>query len=51
LGKKIDIFQTNIKEATRRFSKPDEILRATGLINHLGKASFIQGLKTKVSRP
>ena len=41
---KIDEIQTDLREAARRVCKPDEILGATGLINHLGKACFVQGL-------
>jgi hypothetical protein len=36
--------QTDLREAVRRVCKPEEILGAIGLINHLGKAWFIQGL-------
>ena len=43
-GNKIDELQTDLREAARRVSKPEEILGAIGLINHLGKACFIQGL-------
>jgi hypothetical protein len=43
-GNKIDELQTDMREAARRVCKPEEILGATGLINHLGKACFIQGL-------
>lgn len=43
-GNKIDEMQTDLREAARRVCKSDEILGAIGLINHLGKACFIQGL-------
>ena len=43
-GNKIDALQTDLREAARRVCKPEEILGAIGLINHLGKACFIQGL-------
>jgi hypothetical protein len=43
-GNKIDELQTDLREAARRVCKPEDILGATGLINHLGKACFIQGL-------
>jgi len=43
-GNKIDEMQTDLREAARRVCKKEEILGAIGLINHLGKACFIQGL-------
>ena len=43
-GNKIDELQTDLREAARRVCRPEEILGAIGLINHLGKACFIQGL-------
>ena len=43
-GHKIDELQTDLREAARRVCKPEEILGAIGLINHLGKACFVQGL-------
>jgi hypothetical protein len=43
-GNKIDELQTDLREAARLVCKPEEILGAIGLINHLGKACFIQGL-------
>ena len=46
-GNKIDELQTELREAARRFCKPEEILGAIGLINNLGKACFIQGLYNK----
>jgi len=36
--------QTDLREAARRACKTEEIKGAVGLINHLGKAGFIQGL-------
>jgi len=43
-GNKLDELQTDLREADRRVCKPEEILGAIGLNNHLGKACFIQGL-------
>jgi len=43
-GNNIDELQTDLREASRQVCKPEEILEAIGLINHLGKACFIQGL-------
>lgn len=43
-GNKIDELQTDLREAARRVCKLEEIQGAIGLINHLGKACFIQGL-------
>ena len=43
-GNKIDALQTDLREAARWVCKSEEILGAIGLINHLGKACFIQGL-------
>jgi hypothetical protein len=43
-GSKIDSLQTDLREAARRVCKPEEIVLAIGLINHLGKACIIQGL-------
>jgi hypothetical protein len=43
-GSQIDGLQTDLMEAARRVCKPEEILEAIGLINHLSKACFIQGL-------
>jgi hypothetical protein len=45
-GNKKDELQTDLREAARRVCK-SEILGAIGLINHLGKACFIQGLYMK----
>jgi formylmethanofuran dehydrogenase subunit B len=39
--------QTELREAARRICKPEEILGAVGLICHLGKAFFIQGLNNE----
>jgi hypothetical protein len=33
-----------LREAARRVCKPEEIIGAIGLINHLGKTCFVQGL-------
>jgi hypothetical protein len=43
-GNEIDELQTDLREAARGVCKPKEILGAIGLISHLGKACFIQGL-------
>ena len=43
-GSRIDEIQTDLREAARRVCKEEEIKGAVGLINHLGKACFIQGL-------
>jgi hypothetical protein len=40
--------QTGLREAARRVCKPKEILGAVGLINHLGKACFVQGLHNEL---
>jgi hypothetical protein len=48
---KIDELQTDLREATRRVCKPEEILGAIRLINHLGKACFIQGLCNELFKP
>jgi hypothetical protein len=39
--------QTDLREAARRVCKEEEIKGAVGLINHLGKACFIQGFIMK----
>jgi hypothetical protein len=46
-GNKIDELQTDLREAARRVCRPEEILGAVGLINHLGKACFIQGFSNE----
>ena len=46
-GNKIDELETYLREAARSVCRPEEILGATGLINHLGKACFIQGLSNE----
>jgi hypothetical protein len=46
-GNKIDELQTDLREAARRVCRPEEILGAIGLIIHLGKACFIQGLSNE----
>jgi hypothetical protein len=43
-GNQMDELQTDLREAARRVCRPEEILGDIGLINHLGKACFIQGL-------
>jgi hypothetical protein len=43
-GSRIDALQTDLRESARRVCKPEEIIGAIGLINHLGKTCFIQGL-------
>ena len=47
-GNKIDALQTDLREAARRVCKPEEMLGAMGLINHLGKACFIQCLYSEL---
>ena len=42
-GNKIDAFQADIREDARRVADL-EIIGTIGLINHIGKACFIQGL-------
>jgi hypothetical protein len=44
-GSRIDEMQTELREAAKMVCRPEELLRAIGLINHLGKACFIQGLQ------
>ena len=46
-GSRIDEMKTELREAARRICKPDEILGAVGLICHLGKACFVQGLNNE----
>jgi hypothetical protein len=43
-GSRIDEMQTQLREAAKRVCKPEELLGAIGLINHPGKACFVQGL-------
>ncbi|PNF14203.1 hypothetical protein B7P43_G12941 [Cryptotermes secundus] len=43
-GSKINALQTDLGEAVRRVCKPEENIEAIGLINHLGKTCFVQGL-------
>ena len=40
----VDEMQTDLRKAARRECKAEEVKGAVGLINHLGKACFIQGL-------
>jgi len=46
-GNRIDEMQTELREAARRVCKPEEIFGAVGLICHLGKSCFIQGLNSE----
>jgi hypothetical protein len=46
-GNKIAELQTDLREAARMVCRPEEILGAIGLINHLGKACSIQGLSNE----
>jgi hypothetical protein len=46
-GSRIDEMQTELREAARRVCKPEEIQGAVGLIGHLGKACFVQGLQSE----
>ena len=39
--------QTEMREAYWRVCKPEEILGAVGIICHLGKACFIQGINSE----
>ena len=43
-GSRIDGIQTGLREAATRVCKEEEIKGAAGLINHLAKACFIQGI-------
>jgi hypothetical protein len=45
---KIDELQTDLREAARRVCKPEELLGAMGLINHLGKACLYRDCTTNV---
>jgi len=44
---RIDEMQTELREATRRICMSEEMLGAVGLICHLGKACFFQGLNNE----
>ena len=46
-GSRIDDMQTELREGARRICKPEEILGTIGLIRHLGKACFVQGLNNE----
>ena len=46
-GSRIDEMQTELGEAAGRICKHEEILGAVGLIFHLGKVSFFQGLNNR----
>jgi hypothetical protein len=39
--------QTELREAARRVCKPEEMQGAVGLMGHLGKACFVQGLQSE----
>jgi hypothetical protein len=43
-GSRIDALQTDLREAARRVCKAEKIIGAIGLINHLRKTCFVQGL-------
>ncbi|PNF17536.1 hypothetical protein B7P43_G16427, partial [Cryptotermes secundus] len=40
----IDTMQSELREAAFRICEEDEVIGAMGLINHLAKACFVQGL-------
>jgi hypothetical protein len=46
-GNRIDEMQMELRGAATRACRPEEILGAVGLIGHLGKACFIQGLNNE----
>ena len=46
-GSRIDEMQTEQREAARRICKLEKILGAVGLICHLGKVFFVQGLNNE----
>ena len=46
-GSRIDETQTELREAARRICKPENFLGAVGLICHLDKACFFQGLNNQ----
>ena len=46
-GSRINEMKTELREAARRICRPEEILGAVGLICHLGKACFVQGLNNE----
>jgi hypothetical protein len=41
---RIDEMQTELREAVKTVCKPEELLDARGLIDHLAKSCFVQGL-------
>ena len=43
--------QTELRDVARRGCRPEEILGAVGLIGHLGKACFVQGLNNGRIQP
>ena len=50
-GSLIDEMQTELREAPRRICKPEEIVGAVGLICHLEKVFFVQGLNNERIKP
>ena len=46
-GNLIVEMQTELREAARRIYKPEEMLGTVGLICHLGKVCFVQGLNNE----
>jgi hypothetical protein len=46
-GNRIDEMQTELREAVRRVCTPEEIRGAVGPISHLGKACFIQDIRSE----
>ena len=47
-GYKIDALQTDVMETARRICKPEGILGAIGLTNHLEETCFIQVLTNEL---
>jgi hypothetical protein len=45
-GSRIDEMPSELREAARRVCRPEGIQGAVGLIGHLGKACFVQGLQS-----
>jgi hypothetical protein len=46
-GSHIDEMHTELRETARRECKPEEIQGAVGLIGHIEKANFVQGLEVQ----
>jgi hypothetical protein len=46
-GSRIDEMQTELREAARRVCRPEDVQGAVGLIGHIGKACFVQGLQAQ----